>query len=98
MGSNGQLYGQYQTWVRNTLNETTGTNGNWSYGASTANGEGWWCTRTCLLNNQTSAGNTPIGTHVGGEYVQTCVGLPLIYYYSATFAILNISDPISFLP
>lgn len=68
--TNGQLYGQYQTWVRDNLTEMTGTNGSWPYGTASANGEGWWCTRTCLPNNQTSAANAPANTRVGNKYVQ----------------------------
>ncbi len=73
VASNGQLYGQYQQWTNNTLTEATGTNGSWPYGTSAANGEGWWCTRTCLLNNATTAAGTPANTRVGGKYVQSQV-------------------------
>jgi hypothetical protein len=68
VGSNGQLYSQYQQWVNNTLNQNTGTNGSWPYGPSANNGEGWWCTRTCLLNTQTNPANAPPNTRVGNGY------------------------------
>lgn len=31
-------------------------------------GSGWWCTRTCLLNNATSRAQAPAGARVGPDY------------------------------
>jgi len=58
----------YQTWVNNNMTNITGnSNLPWPYFPSgNTGGDGWWCTRACLLNATTNT--APSNARIGSEY------------------------------